>query len=146
MILPMKKVLSAIVFIATIVLACQSTSREEKRYWMMSEPVPESGVRVWIPESGQHDKDCDQEKTTPALALATIYNIVNDVNEHKIHYHIRNEDNGGLILSEYLSDEDGKGERRLGSKEAIHYHGVYVNLEAAKQLLTAVKSHQHGAD
>jgi len=135
----------------TIILACfisceQSPSHKENFYWMMNESCPDDGVRFWISEVGAHEKTCDPSKWSRALALATIFTVINDVNEHKIHYHMREEDRG-FVLREYLSDEKSPtGERPLGRSDTYHFHGCYVDLKTAKKLIQAVKFHQHGAE
>ena len=132
----------------TCTLACGPRSApKESYYWMMSEPTPEGAITIWISHPGEHEKTCDQEKWTPALALATVYTVIQDVNAHKIHYHVRDDEQKGLIFQEYLRDETARiGERRLGRDEAVHFHGLYIDLETAKELIAAVKSHQHGAE
>lgn len=113
----------------------------------MNGPVPASAVRFWVSYPGEHEKTCDQKKWTPAFALATVYTTINEVNAHEIHYHLTEDDERGFVLREYLRDERAKaGERPLGQDEPIHFHGLYVDLEPAKELILAVKSHQHGAE
>jgi hypothetical protein len=128
------------------VVSC-SRSPEPKYYWVMSGSCPDSGVRIWYPAELPDHKDCEETNVSPALALAIVLNMTQDVNQHKIHFHIRQDDNRGLVLTEYLADPQSKsGEHRLGRDEIIHYHGVYVDLSAAKELIVAVKAHQHGAE
>jgi hypothetical protein len=132
-----------ILAITAFLTTCDSSTPREKYYWMMNKPVPESGVRIWIPEEGEHEKTCDKQKVGEALALAIVLNIIQDVKNDEIHYHLRSEDRG-LVLDEYLWDEKSStGERRLGRDEIIHYHGVYVDLETAKELIYAVNSQPH---
>ena len=111
----------------------------------MDKPCPTNCVPVWFPGDNADHKLCEITNASPALALASVLTIIQEVNEHKIHYHVRYED--GVLLTEYLADPKSKtGERRLGRDEVIHLHGVYVDLETAKELITTVKSHQHGAE
>lgn len=128
-------------------LATSSCSRSDpKYYWVMNGPCPDSGVRIWYPAELANHKDCDEEtNVSQALALTIVLNIIQDTDRHKIHYHIR-EEGRGFVLTEYLADPQSKmGERRLGRDEVVHYHGVYVDLDTAKQLIAVVKAHQHGA-
>jgi hypothetical protein len=120
---------------------------EPKYYWVMSGPCPDSCVRIWYPAELPDHKDCEETNVSPAWALAIVLNIIQDVEHQKIHYHIRESDDRGFVLTEYLADPQSKtGERPLGKDEVIHYHGVYVDLNTAKELITAVKARQHGAE
>jgi len=112
----------------------------------MSEPCPDSGVRIWYPAELPEHKDCEETNVSRALAEAIVLNIIQDVVHNKIHYHIRQDDRG-FVFTEYLADPQSKtGERPLGRDETIHYHGVYVDLATAKELIVAVKARQHGAE
>jgi hypothetical protein len=143
-------VITQLVWFSAIVLcaAAISCSRSDpKYYWVMSEPCPDSGVRIWYPAELADHKDCGEERNVSrALALAIVLNIIQDVDHHKIHYHIRKEDRG-FVLTEYLADPKSRtGERPLGRDEPVHYHGVYVDLDTPVRLIGAVKAHQHGAE
>ncbi len=77
----------------TVCLLTSSCSGSEpKYYWVMGEPCPDSGVRIWFPAELPDHKDWDSAKVSRALALAIVLNIIQNVDHHKIHYHIRQED------------------------------------------------------
>ena len=134
--------------LVVLFLAITSCShRAEPQYcWVMSGPYPDSNVRVWISSELAEHKTCEETNVSPALALAYILNMIADVKKHKIHYHARAEDRG-IVFTEYLADPKSRsGERRLGRDETFHYHGLYVDLDTAKELIFAVKANQHGAE
>ncbi len=146
----MKRLLSiglAVILGFAICSVPSCSQNRQKYYWVMDGPCPESDVRFWLPAELADHKDCEKEKVTPALALAIVINMTEDVDRHRVHYHIRHDEDRGFVLTEYLKDEGNKaGERPLGREEVIHYHGIYVGLKAATNLIAAVKGHQHGAD
>jgi hypothetical protein len=127
------------------IISC-SHSTEQKYYWVMDGPCPDSDVRIWICSELPDHKNCEETNVSPALALASVLSLINDVNKQKIHYHGRTEDRG-IVFTEYLADPKSKaGERRLGRDETIHFHGFYVDSDTAQELIHAVKAHQHGAE
>jgi hypothetical protein len=134
------------VMCAMIGLSCARRTQPSHQ-WVMDGPCPDSGLRVWYPAAFPEHKFCEDTNISPAFALAIILNITRTVDAHKIHYHIRQDDNYGLVLTEYLMDSQAKaGERPADRDHTIHYHGVYVDLDTAKELIAAVQAHQHGAN
>lgn len=127
-----------------VVLSCTRGGDKTAYYWVMGGPCPEDAVPIWFPAVLADHKDCEETKATPAVALMDVYEILNDVNENKVHYHIRQDDRG-LVLTEFVIVPGTKeGERPWGRDEVVHYHGVCVDPETARQLVRAVKAHQHG--
>jgi hypothetical protein len=92
-------------------------------YWVMAEKCPDSGVRIWFPADLPEHKDCDHKPVSCAFALAIVFNIINDIDQHRVHYHMRSEDRG-FVLAEFVADPNNSAdERAFGSREKVHYHG-----------------------
>jgi uncharacterized integral membrane protein len=122
--------------------ACHAT---ETRQWVMEGPVPDDGVRFWIPAQAVDEADCGQEKWSKATTYAAALLLTQRVNNHEIHLHLLKTDYG-FQLDEYIVGDDGRGERRFGEHENVCYCGIFVDSEIAQKLISAVVSHQHGAE
>jgi hypothetical protein len=60
------------------------------------------------------------------------------------HFHVvRDDEYGGFRLDEFLDDRDGKGEYWAGRLGPVHYHGIWLDEEAARDFLSRLEPEQH---
>jgi hypothetical protein len=113
-------------------------AESKDHFWMMNVPAPRGSIRFWLPETGNH-VECFPQKYTAAEALLAATVLVQDG-----HFHVaRDSEYGGFRLDEFLDDRNGKGEFWAGRLRAIHYHGIWIDEEAGRNVLKELAPQQH---
>jgi len=105
-------------------------AESKNHFWMMNVPAPKGSIRFWLPESWNH-ADCIQE-FPKGFSRAEAY-LAAVVLVQEGHFHVvRDNEYGGFRLDEFLDNGDGKGEFWAGHLGPVHYHGIWMDEEAAR--------------
>lgn len=129
-----------------LLMNCDGTGSKEPQkenlsIWVMpDEASPDYDVKFWLSQKGDH-ASCDSKPYTKALALAEFLFRKNEVDDHERHDHLVRHPNGGYAVLEYNVLEDE--EVPLYKFSRMHYHGIYVDVESAAEMMSTLTRHQH---
>jgi hypothetical protein len=99
----------------------------------------EREIVFWLPTSGNHAQGCDPERLSRAEAYMAVVLLV-----QKGHFHVViDKESGGFRLDEFLDNRDGKGEFWAGRLGPVHYHGIWLDEETARNFLARLAPQQH---
>jgi hypothetical protein len=119
-------------------------TESKDHFWMMNVPAPRVSIRFWLPaELGNH-AECIQEFPNLFSRAEAYMEAVLLVQEGHFHV-VRDSEYGGFRLDEFLDNRDGKGEFWAGRLRPIHYHGIWMDEETARNFLKKLAPQQHSA-